>query len=187
MKFIPQGTLIILGVLIGLIAAGFVVLLSARPRGEPIQLHPPASPAPLRVHVSGAVNQPGVYTLPEGSITQDAINAAGGPTSQASFASINLASPLRDGQLIILASTDDSTAQPNSISLTPVTSSTAININTATAPELESLPGIGPSLAASIIAFRQEHGPFTEIEDLLAVSGIGPAKLEKIRPFVIVR
>ncbi len=187
MKFIPQGTLIILGLLVGLIAAGFVVLLSARPRGEPIQLQPPASPAPLRVHVSGAVNQPGVYNLPDGSIAQDAINAAGGPTSQASFANINLAAPLRDGQLIILGSIEDSAPQSNSNSKTSLTSSFQINVNTATAPELESLPGIGPSLAASIVAFRQENGPFTELEDLLAVSGIGPAKLEQIRSFVIVR
>lgn len=187
MKSFAQGTNIILGLLVGLIAAGFVVLLSARPRGDPIQLQPPASPAPLRVHVSGAVNRPGVYTLPTGSIAQDAINAAGGATSQASYATINLASPLRDGQLVILGSIDDSTPRSNSNSMTTLTSSTQINVNTATAPELEGLPGIGPSLAASIVAFRQENGPFIELEDLLSVSGIGPAKLEQIRSFVIVR
>ena len=187
MKSIPQGTNIILGLLIGLIAAGFLVLLSAKPRGEPIQLQPPPSPAPIRVHVSGAVNSPGVYTLPAGSIAQDAVNAAGGPTSQASFATINLASPLQDGQLIVLGLIEDSASRSNPNSLTTLTTSSSLNVNTATAPDLERLPGIGPSLATAIVSYRQENGPFTELEDLLSVSGIGPAKLEQIRPFVIVR
>jgi competence protein ComEA len=136
------------------------------------------------VHVSGAVNTPGVYALANGSIVQDAIDSAGGATLDASFETINLAAPLHDGQLITIARVSEVTpvSQP-----APGTPSQKININTARETDLESLPGIGPSLAAKIIEFRQQNGPFSTLDDLLQVSGIGTSKLAQIEEFIVVR
>ena len=176
---------ILLGVLIGLLAAGLLWLLIAAPHGEAVRLIPPPTPAPLRVHVSGAVAHPGVYSLPRGSIVQQAIEAAGGSLAEADLDHVNLAASLDDGQQVRVPfqaqpPVDGATAAPD-----PPTAG-LVNINTATAPELELLPGIGPSLAQGIVAYREAHGLFSEIEDLLDVPGIGPAKLEQIRGLVTV-
>jgi competence protein ComEA len=179
---------IAVGVLIGLLAAGLLGLLIVEPRGEAIRLLPPPSPAPLRVHVSGAVAHPGVYSLPRGSIVQQAIEAAGGALTDADLDRVNLAAPVDDGQQVRVPFV----TQPPPEGATAVLpgpdppATGLVNINTATAPELELLPGIGPSLAQSIVAYREAHGLFREVEDLLDVPGIGPAKLEQIRALVTV-
>jgi competence protein ComEA len=193
MKFHTKLIILLIGILLGLLGAGILDLLSSKPRGSPITLLPPPSPSPLRIHVTGAVHSPGVYTLSPGSIVQDAIEAAGGALPDASLGLINLATPLRDGQQIHLASTEENaSSEENPSSTEPSASylsstSSKLNINTADEPELESLPGIGPSLAEKIVEYRRKNGPFTSIEDLLNVPGIGPAKLEQIQNLIVIR
>lgn len=187
MKNYTQLVNILIGFLLGVVAILTINLITAPPRGLPIELNPPPTPQPLRIHVNGAVQYPGVYTLPPGSIVQDVIDLAGGITGLADLKNTNLASPLLDGQLVYIYSTSEQGTVSDNPS-TPVNPNiTKLNLNTATAIDLETLPGIGPSLAEEIVNFRSENGPFETIEDLLEISGIGPAKLEQLRDYVIVR
>ena len=145
-----------------------------------------ASPAQLVVDVAGLVRRPGVYTFPAGSRVIDAIRRAGGPSPRADLSTLNLAAPLTDGTQIVVG---DGSAAP--VPGTPGTSGVAVpgspvNINAATEPELEALTGVGPVTANAIIQYRTEHGPFATVDDLLNVSGIGPATLEELRPQVTV-
>ena len=189
MKNFPRVGDILIGFLLGAISIGVINLVTAPPRGKPIELNPSPTPSPVRVHVSGAVENPGVYTLPPGAIVQDAINAAGGLSNSATLETINLASPLKDGEQVFVYSSSE-IEQSGRFSSTPsdaIPSPLQININTADVSDLELLPGIGPSLAQKIIEFRQENGPFETIDDLLDVSGIGPSKLEEIIDHIVVR
>jgi competence protein ComEA len=140
----------------------------------------------LTVHVGGEVNQPGVYSLPSGSRVVDAVTAAGGVTAKAHTDSINLAAPLADAVQVIVPRKGSPAAQQHIDSLTvkaPVSSS-LININSATAKELDVLPGVGPATSKAIVETRVAQGPFASAEDLLDVPGIGPAKLAQIRPLI---
>jgi competence protein ComEA len=176
-----QGWTFLAGLFTGLLSTGLLLLFLSEPRGHPVKLRPPPTPGPVRVHVAGAVATPGVYELPSTSIVKQALEAAGGPLEQAMLDSVNLASPVEDGQQIIipLRRADADEPEPHA----PL-GSNRININAATAPELEALPGIGPSLAQKIVEHREAHGPFLRLEDLLAVSGIGPAKLAQIEDLI---
>ncbi len=171
-------------------AIGLALFEGRRPEPVPLILTPSASPAPtwaeptptpgpLRVYVSGAVQQPDVYTLPPGSIVKDALLAAGGATAEADLISINLAHPVADGEQIYVPRVGEQNPVrlPSVEPLPPA----QVNINTADQAALEALPGIGPELAQRIIEYRQAHGPFAQIEDLLNVPGIGPGILEKIQ------
>jgi competence protein ComEA len=181
-----------------LLAAGLILLVSMRPSGQPVTLQPPPTPLPILVHVAGAVTHPGVYSLPQDSRVQDALNAAGGLLPEASAGFLNLAAPLQDGERIFLP-TRVPTTQPNApgsaADSTPASRSQAIpttvarriNINTATLAELDTLPGIGPVTAQSIIAYREAHGPFNTIEDIMDVPGIGPATFERIKDLITVQ
>lgn len=178
-----------LGVVCGLLAAGLILLVAAPPRGEAIRLLPPPTAAPLAVHVNGAVASPGVYWLPPGSRVAQAIQAAGGALPQADEQALNLAAPLHDGEQVrVPTQAREETAWPTSEAsrslLAPSGAPSLININTATQSELESLPGIGPVLAQRIIEYRQAHGPFTRLEDLLNVPGIGPKTFERIKDLI---
>ena len=176
------------GLMTGLLSTGLLLLLLSEPRGLPIELHPPPTPRPIRIHVAGAVAQPGVYELPNGSHAQQAIEAAGGPLEGAVLDLVNLASPLIDGQQVYVPIEDDiSPVIPTSIPALNQATAELININTATDAELESLPGIGPSLAQKIIEWREIHGPFLNPEDIIQVSGIGQSKLEQIIDLITVR
>lgn len=177
-------------VIAGLLGAGILVLANRPPAGEPITLLPPPTEAPLVVQVSGAVDSPGVYSLPQGSRMQDAIQAAGGLLPAANPDSLNFAAALSDGQKIVVPETA-APVEPGqrSESLDLSSQSTPapgelVNINTASQVQLETLPGIGPVLAADIIAYREANGPFQNPEDILKVPGIGPAKLEGIRDLI---
>lgn len=158
---------------------------------------PPPSPAPeparIVVDVVGAVVRPGVHELPAGSRVADVVDAAGGFTDDADRIRLNLAQPVADGSRVWVPSVGESTGPD----LVPVIGgsggagaaeggrgpgSGTVDINTADAASLESLPGIGPSLAAAIVEHRQRHGPFAAVDGLIDVSGIGPVKLEQIRP-----
>lgn len=174
MKTFLTGLLLIL---LGILASGVIWLTAAPPRGEPVTLRPPPTPLPLVVHVAGAVTNPGVYALPPGSRVQDALQAAGGPAPDADLNRTNLAAPLSDGtQVNIPSKTSPSSASG--------ASTTLININTATADELATLPGIGPLTAQRIVEHRAQFGPFTTLEDLTQVFGVGPATLEQIEPLI---
>lgn len=179
-----------------------VLFITRRPTGEPIEIIPPptlppaAPPAtptsgPLRVDVAGAVNAPGVYTVPHGSLVADAIAAAGGPTADADLDRINKATALYDGAQVYVPRV----AQPIPTGITLPTPTAAtramqlaapgkpVNLNTATLEELDALPGIGPSTAQRIIEGR----PYATVEDLLRVKGIGQATFDKLRDLVTVK
>jgi len=138
------------------------------------------------VHVAGEVKIPGVYKLRDGARVVDAINMAGGPLPSADLDKLNLADYLKDGSKINVPSKEQFL---NSISSTNeelktsvgVPTNDKININTASKEQLETLPGIGPTLAQRIIDYRNEHGLFTSYDDLLNVKGIGEKKLEKLK------
>jgi competence protein ComEA len=147
-----------------------------------------SSPSPaaiLIVDVAGAVRQPGVYEFAEGDRVIDAIERAGGSVPKADLSLLNLAAPLVDGTQILVPKAG--AVLPGAPGGPPGTSTSGlININTASATELETLSGIGEVLAATIIEYRTQNGPFVSVEDLLDVSGIGPATLDEIRDQVTV-
>jgi competence protein ComEA len=186
----------VLVLLSNLLVAGLAFMVARWPASGGIEIQPPQAtplptptrtPAPLRVYVSGAVNTPGVYTLPPNSITEDALSAAGGLTTDAESGAVNLAAPLRDGeQLHIPARGEPTPSSPPTAEPASSAPSGPVNINTATVEELDTLPGIGPTYAARIVQYREGNGPFRTVDALLLVQGIGPATLEKLRPFVTV-
>jgi competence protein ComEA len=188
---IRRGGVFVAGLLTGLLAAGLVILLTSPPRGHPIQLLPPPTPRLMRIHVSGSVKIPGVYALPQDAIVQDALQAAGGATNQAALAAVNLAQPIQDGERVYFPSQTEIDAGehplPAVVEAAGPPAGDLIDLNQATAPELEALPGIGPSLAQKIIDYRDEHGAFGQVDDLLDAPGIGPSKLEAVKDLVAIR
>ncbi len=171
-----------LALVLGMALSWAITLTARQPPGQPIQLLPSPTPQPVVVHVACAVLAPGVYRLPPGARGIDAVQAAGGLAPDADPNALNLAAPLEDGQYLCVPSRRSTTAAAESQPTPPVAQ--RLNINTATAAQLEALPGIGPTLARRIVAYRETHGPFASVEDLLAVSGIGPTLLEKLRPWI---
>ncbi|MBB1515900.1 ComEA family DNA-binding protein [Tessaracoccus sp. MC1679] len=148
---------------------------------------PSPSPTPMvRVHVAGAVLHPGVITLPEGSIVQDAIEAAGGLLPDADPAQLNLAAPVSEGMQVIIGTSGDPQGELNGASgaIAGGGSPGAVDLNSATVAELETLPGVGPVMAGAIVAWREENGRFTAVEELQEVSGIGPKTFEKLKLLV---
>jgi competence protein ComEA len=162
------------GVLIGLLAGGVIWLAASHPRGEPVTLLPTPMPGMLTVYVSGAVASPGVFTLPDGSRVDDAVQAAGGFAPGAEAERINLAVLLEDGQQIDV---------PGIVNTNHINAG-RVNINTATVSELDALPGIGPTTAQTIVDYRLEHGEFQIIEDIQKVPGIGPATYNRIKDYI---
>lgn len=130
------------------------------------------------VDVTGAVNNPGVYTLTSNSRVIDAIKAAGNSAPGADLSTINLARVLADGEQIYV---DTATTNSKGVRVITPTHSGPININRATEHDFDSLDGIGPVIASRIVAYRKANGPFTTIEDLQKVSGIGVAKFAQIK------
>lgn len=185
-----RGAPFLAGLCTGLLSTALILLLTSEPRGVPIQLQPPPTAQPLRVHVAGSVQRPGVYELAAGAITQNAIDAAGGAREGAVLAALNLAQPLQDGSQIYVPSQADLTqtpGQPGFVS-TPAGSDDGerLRVNEATVAELEQLPGIGPTLAQAIVQYREENGPFQNVAELELVPGIGPAKLGAIEDLIAV-
>jgi competence protein ComEA len=176
---------LLFGLLAGLLSSGLLLLFINQPSGFSIELQPPPTASMITIHVSGAVEEPGVYTLPPGSIAQQAVEAAGGLLEQANLDLVNLAARLEDGEQIhipLLRPTELDDAGDLAALSTPY--GDRLNINTAQAPELEQLPGIGPALAQSIIEYREQHGPFQSVDELINVPGIGPAKLGNLRDLI---
>jgi competence protein ComEA len=162
-----------------------VTIAESGPGAAQPAVSPTSSPALLIVDVAGAVRTPGVYEFAEGERVVDAIERAGGPRPKADLSLLNLAAPLVDGTQILVPKIGPAvTGVPGEIA--PGSSGGLININTASATELETLSGIGEVLAATIVEYRTQNGPFTSVDELLDVSGIGPATLEEIRDQVTV-
>lgn len=128
------------------------------------------------VHVVGQVRSPGVVHLPPGSRVTDALDAAGGATAEADLAAVNLARVLADGEQVVVPGPQPAGALASG--------SDELDLNSADEAALDALPGIGPVLAARIVAWRTEHGRFSSVEELAEVSGIGPALLDGLRPLV---
>ena len=147
--------------------------------------------AQVVVHVAGAVRSPGVVFLRAGTRTVDAIDSAGGARADADLDRLNLAAPLVDGQRIYVARVGDPpgagviASEPNPGG-DPTSPSGSINVNAATVSDLETLPGIGPTLAEAIIAERDRRGGFASVEDLRSVRGIGESRFTQIRDLVTV-
>lgn len=197
-------TLVALGFALGV---GFLALRQTE-RPAPIEIataQPTAVPAPtaavtsapIRVYVTGAVANPAVYELSPHAIIDDAIRAAGGFSSDADTVAVNLAQPAFDGMQITVPVLAEETAEAPVVSGEPAGATGGapvrlgaglfaglMNVNLATAAELESLPGIGPNIAADIVAYREANGPFATVESLMDVPGIGEAKLAAIRELI---
>lgn len=172
---------------------------------RPPTASPSAKPdSPVVVSVVGLVHTPGLVTLAPGARIADALTAAGGAVNGADTIGLNMARPLLDGEQIVVGVAPRA-GQPatlgSSVSSGPATSATSaapgkgpasttakpgevINLNTATAQQLDALPGIGPVTAAAIVSWREAHGKFTSVDQLADVEGIGPARLEKLRALV---
>jgi competence protein ComEA len=162
-----------------------VTIAESGPGAAQPAVSPTSSPVLLIVDVAGAVRTPGVYEFAEGERVVDAIERAGGPRPKADLSLLNLAAPLVDGTQILVPKIGPAvTGVPGET--VPGSSSGLINVNTASATELETLSGIGEVLAATIVEYRTQNGPFASVDDLLDVSGIGPATLEEIRDQVTV-
>lgn len=145
--------------------------------------------AKIIVDVKGAVNSPGVYEIEYDARVYDVIQKAGGTTFDADLDAINLAAFMQDGQVVYVPKIGEENLEWSTQSgyQTHDHQSSLININRATARELEQLPGIGPSKATAIIQYREEHGPFSDVQQLLNVTGIGQKTLEKLLPYITVR
>ena len=193
---------------IAVVAGGWWLLRAPAPPTEaglpfaaPTSSPPPATstvpgPSPpttqatsVVVHVAGAVAAPGVYELPAAARTGEAVTAAGGPAPGADVDALNLAAPLRDGERVYVPVVGESVPPPIAAPGASAGSSVApgpVDLNRASAGELDTLPGIGPATAEAIVTHREANGPFASVDDLEQVRGIGPAKLEAIRPLVTV-
>ncbi|MBX6749092.1 MAG: ComEA family DNA-binding protein [Micromonosporaceae bacterium] len=171
-----------LAVVAVLVALGAgVVAWRSRPTVDPVA--PPtagavsATPDVIVVAVMGRVQRPGLVEIPAGSRVADAIAAAGGPLPETDLSTLNLARKLVDGEMITVGVPEPSSG---------AAAGGRVNLNTATAAELEALPGVGPVLAQRIIAYREEHGGFRSVDELREVSGIGDATFAELEPRVTV-
>jgi competence protein ComEA len=191
-----------------LVLAAGGVLTWRQPQPAAFQLQPPpatATPAPtptagpIAIDVAGAVQRPGVYELHAGARIDDALAAAGGLAANADGEAISLAQPLQDGEKLAIPTARP--VQPAAVGAAAASGadlavtrsedvdpgdSTLIDINRASAKELEALPSIGPVTAQAIVDYRTANGPFRAVEEIVKVKGIGPATLEKIKPLITV-
>ena len=150
------------------------------PEPAPLQMAAVSEVADITVHVAGEVIAPGLVRVPVDARVADAVAAAGGSTRDADLSLVNLASPIRDGEQIVIPAVADLASGG-----VTVAADGRVRINVAAAGELEQLPGVGPVLAQRIASYREENGPFSVVEDLLDVPGIGEAKLAALRDAVM--
>jgi competence protein ComEA len=190
LMLVAVGVLLLIGIAavaaVELQGGGHVQVVSgpAGPGGSAIA----ASPAMVVVQVAGAVQRPGVYSLPVGSRVEDAIREAGGYSTdvdaRAAETRINLAAKLTDAQLIVIPRRGEASGGPSDAAASSLPSG-PVNLNTATAEQLDSLPGIGPATAAKIIASREQL-PFSSVDDLVSRKLVSASTLAKFRDQVTV-
>lgn len=164
---------------------------SSQEQLEEVSTEESEEPSQLVIDVKGAVEKPGLYTLEVGSRVNDAVEAAGGLTSQADPKSINLAQKLSDEAVVYVASKDENISVVASTTASSAMSqdeksTSLVNLNTATEADLQTISGIGAKRASDIIAYREANGGFKSVDDLNNVSGIGDKTMESIRPYVTV-
>lgn len=183
----PAGAACAAVVVVAVVAAA----LLRSPSGGPRIVLPAAGPASLgagpattapdvRVHAAGAVTRPGVYRVSATARVSDVVDAAGGPTPEADLDLVNLAARVADGERVYVPRRGE--ASPALVGAAgPSGPAVPVDLNTATAAQLDTLPGVGPATAAAIVQHRDEHGRFRAVDELLEVRGIGPAKLAALR------
>lgn len=152
--------------------------------GDPAAANADGAGPRMVVHVAGEVRRPGVYPLAPGARVRGAVARAGGPTRRADLTGLNLAATVRDGQQVVVPARAPATAAaaPAAPGASP---SAPLSLSLATAEQLEALDGIGPTLAARIVAHRDERGGFASVDQLLEVRGIGPGRLDALREHVV--
>jgi len=171
---------ILIGILVGLLVAGGLFLTVHPPSGTPVELLPTPTPQPIEVYVTGAVQRAGVYQLPRESRMVDAVRAAGGFLPGADLNQVNLAEVIKDGDQIVVPGlstlpTPALTIGDTGLLVTPTPLPGApVNVNTASAQQMADCHcGLSPSLAQAVVDYRVLHGPFSTIDDLTLVPGIG--------------
>jgi len=188
MPFLPvsrrQTLVLAIGLLALLAVAGRTLVRAPASSADPAPALV-ATPAPvvtsrLVVHVTGAVSQPGLYRLKEGSRVADAVARAGGATVSADTAAVNLAAPLADGMQVLIPSRVAGVAGAAAGTSAPG----RVSLNAASIAELDELPGIGPVTAQKIVDYRTAHGGFSSVDDLDAIPGIGPVRVDQLRDLV---
>jgi competence protein ComEA len=200
-----SGLLLLYGVLIGVLASGAILLIAMPDPGNAIRLEPaptatrspvPTStqtPPPIQVQIGGQVVSPGVYSVTVNTRLDQLIDAAGGLTDLADVERVNFVTILQDGGYYFIPAEGEtipetaSNAPGQSQSGTDPLFDYPLDLNSANQEALESLPGIGPTKASDIIAYRETNGPFQSLDDLVNVPGIGPATLETIREYLILQ
>jgi competence protein ComEA len=184
--------------ILAVVAVSLLVLLMRRPEpprvivqqatqqsAQQAATRPAASPqvtALLVVHLSGEVIAPGVYRLPVGARVDDALKAAGGPTGEGDIHRLNLAARLADGQQILVPKRIDPVLAGQAQTASPMPG--RVNLNMASVAELDRLPGVGPVTAQRIVAYREQHGPYTHVEQLRDAKLVSAATFEKIKELV---
>ncbi|KFZ43763.1 competence protein ComEA [Anoxybacillus flavithermus] len=184
---------------VGLIVIGAIIWIVQQQEDAPVQPLPleqveqeeqqeqqVEEQASVIVDVKGAVKRAGVYEVAPTSRIHDVIQLAGGLTDEADETKVNFAMKVHDEMVIYVPKKGEEIIELADTHM-PDRTNGKVNINTATAEQLQTLQGIGPAKASAIIAYREEHGPFQKVEDLLNVSGIGPKSLEKIKEQIVVR
>ena len=177
--------------LVAAVAVVYAVFQALDERSAPpIIIEDASANLPVVVEVRGEVAAPGVYALSPGARLQDAIAAAGGLSEEADLSTVNLARRLRDGELIVILALPVPGSTPvlrtggADVAQAAEDSQARININTATAEELEALPSIGEVIATRIIEYREQNGPFRSVDDLIHVQGISDETIDEFRHLV---
>jgi competence protein ComEA len=171
------------------LAVGYRLFAGRQPDPPPVSVEEPAAARPARpraagrvyVHVAGAVRRPGLYRLRKGARVAAALDLAGGPARRAELTGTNLAARVQDGQQIVVPVRGGTPAAPAAAPAVPGTPAGPLSLASATQAQLEELDGIGPTLAARIIEYRDAHGGFRSLEELGEVEGIGEVRLEALR------
>lgn len=184
--------------LIGVVAGALLVTLSGRSSPTPIIIAtreplatplPTGTPAPIKVYISGEVVNPAVYELLAGAIIQDLVRSAGGFTESAEQEVVNLALTLSDGMHVHVPGLEEDISIPvvsGGTGTGGLSGNRVVNINQASLQDLETLPGIGPSIAQAIVDHRELIGSFNRVDDIMDVPGIGPAKFETLKDLIVV-
>lgn len=179
-------------VILGLVAmtalGGVVAYVRARPREVKVKKSAAVGASTSRrtvsVHVAGSVARPGLYDVKEGSRVADAIAAAGGASPDAMLDGVNLAARVRDGEKVMVPRAGSTPQGAGGVD--PVGGAAPVDINTAGIAELDTLPGVGPALAKRIVDYRERKGPFSSVDELDNVEGIGPGKMENLKGLVTI-